>query len=272
MVLIKGDYGSGKTSLILHTFENLSKSYKTLYFTQKTIKNRYKSIKPSFIEIFIKKKRIIAIDDVEELDKEVTDWIREKYDSGFLHSVIFSGINPKLPDDLISRIGHRVIELKGINLEEAKLILKSRIGDYLRFIDDEAVKIIYDNSNKNPRRFLILCEISFIYAYEQNKRYITKDLVIEAIDSFRKTNQSFDEEISKEVEAVRKLGSIYESLGDREKMIVDILRSGEKGLDELSEATGIPKNILSKYLSKLLSKDLVKKRRKGQRVYYSLKL
>lgn len=53
--------------------------------------------------------------------------------------------------------------------------------------------------------------------------------------------------------------------------IIDILRDGEKSVSELAEATGLNQPNVSQHLRKLKNKDFVKKRREGNRIYYSIR-
>lgn len=54
-------------------------------------------------------------------------------------------------------------------------------------------------------------------------------------------------------------------------VIVMTLRSGEKGVNELSELTGYPQPTVSQHLSKMKERDLVAARREGNQIFYSIK-
>jgi len=53
-------------------------------------------------------------------------------------------------------------------------------------------------------------------------------------------------------------------------MILHVLKEGEKTVNELEAKTGIPQSNLSQHLSFLRQQGLVKARREGNNVYYSL--
>ena len=53
-------------------------------------------------------------------------------------------------------------------------------------------------------------------------------------------------------------------------LILHLLKDGEKNVNELEEETGIPQPNLSQHLAFLRQQGLVKTRREGNNVYYSL--
>lgn len=55
-------------------------------------------------------------------------------------------------------------------------------------------------------------------------------------------------------------------------MIVDFLATGEKNVSELTELTGEEQSNVSKCLAVLKSNGIVKDRKEGMNVYYSLKI
>ena len=57
---------------------------------------------------------------------------------------------------------------------------------------------------------------------------------------------------------------------EKRQMILAALRNDELSVGELSERTGIPQATLSQHLSRMRAHDVVKARRDGVRVYYSI--
>jgi ArsR family transcriptional regulator len=53
-------------------------------------------------------------------------------------------------------------------------------------------------------------------------------------------------------------------------MIIEELRSGEKSVGEIAEAIELPQAVASRHLAILRNRGVVKFRRKGAHVYYSL--
>lgn len=65
--------------------------------------------------------------------------------------------------------------------------------------------------------------------------------------------------------------SVCKGLGDPKRLlIIDALRDGELAVGELCEQTGIAQANASQHLAILRDKGLVRTRRDGQRIYYSL--
>jgi ArsR family transcriptional regulator len=57
---------------------------------------------------------------------------------------------------------------------------------------------------------------------------------------------------------------------DKRQMILGALRDGELSVSELSERTGIAQANLSQHLSTMRTHDVVRSRRDGRNVYYSI--
>lgn len=53
-------------------------------------------------------------------------------------------------------------------------------------------------------------------------------------------------------------------------MILSSLRTGEKGVNELSDALGYPQPTISQHLAKMRERGLVIARREGTQIYYSI--
>lgn len=65
--------------------------------------------------------------------------------------------------------------------------------------------------------------------------------------------------------------SVCKGLADPKRLLlIDALRDGELAVGELCDATGIVQANASQHLAILRDKGLVKSRRDGQRIYYSL--
>ncbi len=72
-------------------------------------------------------------------------------------------------------------------------------------------------------------------------------------------------------ELFRLHASVCKGLADPKRLLlIDALRDGEMAVGELCDATGIVQANASQHLAILRDKGLVKSRRDGQRVYYSL--
>lgn len=56
----------------------------------------------------------------------------------------------------------------------------------------------------------------------------------------------------------------------RRLMIVDTLRKGEKAVNEIAEAIGVPQTTVSRHLALMRNQGVVSNRREGQNVYYQI--
>jgi len=57
---------------------------------------------------------------------------------------------------------------------------------------------------------------------------------------------------------------------DKRQMILGALRDGERSVGELVELTGISQANISQHLSRMRQHDVVRSRRDGARIYYSI--
>jgi DNA-binding transcriptional ArsR family regulator len=53
-------------------------------------------------------------------------------------------------------------------------------------------------------------------------------------------------------------------------MIIDSLREGEKAVNEIAEAIGVPQATISRHLALMRNQGVVSNRRDGQNVYYQI--
>ncbi len=53
-------------------------------------------------------------------------------------------------------------------------------------------------------------------------------------------------------------------------IIINELRSGEKGVGDLQKVLGVPQPLVSRHLALLRERDVVKSRREGANIYYRL--
>ena len=72
-------------------------------------------------------------------------------------------------------------------------------------------------------------------------------------------------------EIYRLHANVCKGLGDPKRLlIINTLRDGERSVSDICEELGIPQANISQHLSILRDKGLVKARKDGQRVHYSL--
>jgi ArsR family transcriptional regulator len=72
-------------------------------------------------------------------------------------------------------------------------------------------------------------------------------------------------------EIFRLHANVCKGLGDPKRLlIINALRDGERSVSDICEELGIPQANISQHLSILRDKGLVKARKDGQRVHYTL--
>jgi DNA-binding transcriptional ArsR family regulator len=72
-------------------------------------------------------------------------------------------------------------------------------------------------------------------------------------------------------EIYRLHANVCKGLGDPKRLlIINALRDGERSVSDICDELGIPQANISQHLSILRDKGLVKARKDGQRVHYSL--
>ncbi|MFO7549738.1 MAG: metalloregulator ArsR/SmtB family transcription factor [Acidimicrobiia bacterium] len=75
----------------------------------------------------------------------------------------------------------------------------------------------------------------------------------------------------RELEFVQMHAALCQALADPKRLLIlDALRDGESSVNELVEALGLPQPNVSQHLSVLRDRGLVRARREGQRVLYSV--
>jgi replication-associated recombination protein RarA len=188
-ILITGEYGTGKTSIVKKiisefrgklriAYYNCNRSYKTIDF------DRILRVAGGFFHwLFrIRKKGILLIlDEAQDLNKKDMDKVAEYYEKGFFKSVVLAtkGNDIQLTDSLKKLVEGNMFNITGINASDAVRIARNRIGS-TKFISDKLIVEIFLR-NKNPRKFLKNCEEVFRAAFDQGSRSVQKRHVEEVL-------------------------------------------------------------------------------------------
>lgn len=142
------------------------------------------------------------------------------------------------------------IEIKPLKYDDVGLILRSNLRDYGIGIGEEAVKRVYDYTAGMPYyvQFLGLAIVS--------RKVGRAKLTVKEIDDI--TNKFLLGEGN------LYFSEIFESLVDREKTIlVEMAKHDLHSASEVSKGIGEAPNIISKYLSYLIAKGILKKEGRG---------
>lgn len=178
LFLVYGPIGSGKTTLLkwvkkLDSFRDMdqdrAKHFKIRYFDASTLKMQdvKQFSKISLGEKLGKylwnrniKKRVILIDEAQELDRDTSKQIKSMYDENDLHAIGLASLdkNLDLSDSFMDRIGQRTMKMRPMKMEEAKKMIEERIQEGENPFTDSAMETIIESSNFIPRKILENCE------------------------------------------------------------------------------------------------------------------
>lgn len=250
LIWVRGRMGSGKTSILLWLFQELKKRKENVifvptYYKRKSEILKFLKSKVSIIEriLFkrnIPKNSIVLIDECQDLEKEVVEYLRILWDENKLKSIIFAGTELNCSEFTKDRL--YIIELKPLKFEELLQILEKRLN-HKKVFELDAIKLLAEISEYVPRTFLKNCEKVFL---ESEKIPITEEDVRRILG------------IEKRIE-----GTI------QEKILNLIKKKGPITAKEISEELGISIQSTWKHVSILYKKGLIKKIR-GKPVKYIL--
>jgi hypothetical protein len=120
---------------------------------------------------------ILLLDNVSELSKRNMERVKYFFDEGYLHSVVFTGLDYSsagFSKSLKDRIGKRVLTLRELEPFQAVAAARNRIGDN-EIISDELLEAIFARGNRNLVTFMDNLETLFSKAVESKKQKITKE-------------------------------------------------------------------------------------------------
>ncbi len=169
--LILGQPGVGKTSLLQWIRKQKGLLTKNIYLNAENIDEDFNLKRKVGFPII--RKRILLLDESHNCDEQFMKELKNLWDSNKLHSVVITQIGKNLdfyPASMKSRIGHRILDLKGMDYELANELIKKRTNNNHPF-QKETIKLIVDEAKNNPRKILELCE--YLCIALQGKKEIT---------------------------------------------------------------------------------------------------
>ena len=210
LILISGPTGSGKTTIISYlvnknkNFIYLSKPPKKIndlmdisdYFIndlgilRKIFIKKPKKINnlPYFLDIIIKKPKVLFVDEAHEATLEILEWFRVLVDHVKNLTIVFSAlpvfedILTKNLETLKKRITEK-IELTALNKNEVEELIKKRIeyvgGKEIGPFSYNVIDYIYSRTGGFPRDILLLCNKLLNLGAEKNVDIIDINLITE---------------------------------------------------------------------------------------------
>ena len=163
VLLIEGEYGFGKTTLLKRIIEQFRDDYRIIYYSR----NR-RDFSIDFDNLLInaggffhrlfgirKKHNILLIDEAQDLNLKDLELLPNYYNEQFFHAIALVSHDfstTKFPDELKSLFDGNKFLIKSITEEEAVMLVRKRVGD-LPLLTDEVIKEVFRYS-KNPRTLL----------------------------------------------------------------------------------------------------------------------
>ncbi len=250
--IVTGTTGAGKTTLLRWIEEQKNNA---LYFNfLDDIKERHfkKKVEGGFLEklfrLFSDSKKTVLIDEAQEMSPELMKWLRGKYDSGKVSSIVLASIREELhnlEEPFVDRIGGRIVTVRSLTEEEAFKMVKQRIfskGKSNPFTE-EALGMIFARSGCSPRKILENCEACCIYALRNNVKYIGQGVVKEALGGFKAPEAPVKKEAGTSAD--------IRNLSPSQRKIIKILSEEELTTKQIAERLDVSRASVAKQLSRL---------------------
>jgi DNA-binding CsgD family transcriptional regulator len=196
--LIRGEIGTGKTSLLLWLTNTLKKENKTKPVILEGIETRTKEIllsslrrqrtlRDKLMRRSYPRNLVVFLDEGEKFPEEITEHLRLMWDRKDLYSIVIATTDPALDNftpAFKDRIGKTMV-LSSIARGDLVEMIRKRAGDNNPFTS-EAMIILAERYN-SPRRLLEGCAEVCIYCADKGLGEITEAVVEEYIT--RQTRQ-----------------------------------------------------------------------------------
>src|SRR3989344_1807664 len=151
VMLIEGNYGKGKTTILKKIIRKFGGQKKIIYYScnrtesnidfDSLIKNRHGFFSSLFSD---DTNLILLLDEAQDLNQEDSEKISEYYNKNFKSIVLvapdFEKLN--LSNGLSKLIGQNIIRLADLTEDDSVNIVRKRIG-YTNFISDDLIRMIF---------------------------------------------------------------------------------------------------------------------------------
>jgi len=284
--IVTGPSGSGKTTLLKWLEEQKKDSLYFNFLEDIDEKEFKKKIEGSFLEKLLRRffntKKLVLIDEVQDMPSHLLKWIRGKFDEGEISSLVLASIKEdlkNLEEPFVERIGSRIVAVRNLKEDEALKMVKHRIfskGKVNPFTD-EGLKSIFEYSDFSPRKILENCETCCIYAGTKGLRYVNQDVVSDALKGLKV------ESVEKEPFKPKESEIDLKNLSPSQQKILRILQDGNQTTNKIAEVMSASRASVAKQLSRLSFKTdkklleskgfcspLVEAKNRGRPVIYGL--
>ncbi|MCD6477794.1 MAG: AAA family ATPase [Candidatus Aenigmarchaeota archaeon] len=252
--MVVGPTGAGKTTLLKWIQNYKGNGIYVNFLGGIDEKELKRQISGGFWSRFLgffagKKKKIILVDEAQEMPYRISKWLRAKFDEGEIFSLVFASINENLENiehPFKDRIGGRIIRVRKLTEEEAFKIVRQRIFSQGRHnpFTDNALRRIFEVSDYSPRKILENCETCCISAVNEKIEYINKDFVEKILG--RLPTKTIKIEKPRNDSAIK--------LSPVQHRIIKILSEGKSTTSDIAKKIGASRASIAKQLSRLALK------------------
>lgn len=204
MVLITGDEGSGKSSLLKHIVNNFRGKGKVIYV------NGDKLNKALDIEKLLMRKRglkrklskkkphgmILLLDNVNSISRKNCEKIKYYYDNDHLRSVVFTATDAssvKWDASIMDRVDKRIIKLKMPLKKKFGELISTRLGDIEVFENEDTITAIADLSSSPKEALINADKVAKSIADKENGDDLNKEKIKKIIAKKEEEEKEEDE-------------------------------------------------------------------------------
>lgn len=182
VILLKGDYGSGKTTTLKTVINDYLGEGKIIYYscntTEQTIPfNKLLVGRSSFFKRLINIKArdaILLLDEAQDLKPGEMEKLIDLYDQGYFKSIVLvSKHEVSLTEDLRDLVEENTHKLGELTPKQAVELIQERLEGH-EILSEEMIQAIYD-LDRNPRALLANCEDSCMNAVSNGREKVNFD-------------------------------------------------------------------------------------------------
>lgn len=286
LCFINGLTGTGKTSLLKKVQEDMD-NYSFIYLDAHdlpadfNIEEELKSERSIFDRLTLREypsdPPVLIIDEFQDTDENVIMQARSKWESKEqLHSIVIAQIEQHLENvspSFEERIGKRTITLPSLTDGEMREILQQRLGEYYKKLHSEALNLLTEVADGNPRRLLEYTDAIFDFHHnkfgeydpiKQSPTYTVTYYAAKEILEEHGVNVDAYDYLEPEAKA-REDGEFEETFTEDEQALLRLMLEAPHTADQLAEEMDKSKSTIYRKLRNLRDKDAIEEAGKDGR-------
>ncbi len=292
--IVTGPTGAGKTTLLKWLESHKKESLYFNFLGDIDEKKFKKSVEGNFLEKLVRRfsgsKKIVLIDEVQEMSPKLLKWIRGKFDENEINSLVLASIQDdlqNLEEPFVDRIGSRIVSVRNLTEDEALKMVKQRMfsrGKTNPFTED-GLRKVFEYSGFSPRKILENCETCCIKAARDGVKYLNHDFVEETLGHIEQKNivKRVSDSRNESIETESDSNVSIEDLSPKQQEIIRLLEENNFTTAQIAGEIGGSRASIAKQLSRLSFKTdkellekkgfdfpLVEQKNKGRPVVYGL--